>query len=581
MLDPKKLLPYAGNPRRNDQAVKKMVKVLKKFGFRIPVLALSNGDLIDGHLRIKAAAKLKLKEIPVIYCDDLSAEDVKALRLSVNKAAEFAEWDEDLLAGELEELSEFGIDLDEIGFGDFQFSHGDEDEEDDGSGTGKRAPMDKETAKATLAERFGVAPFSVLNAREGYWQNRKRAWIGMGIKSELGRGDGEFHAAPGGSVMVSGYGPNGERLTGLKNISVRSRTSNGKRKAATFGQDLMRGEHSVGKTAKGEKDSTKYTKGVLLPARTVADPDFYRQKEEAEKTLGKKLTTDEFLAEHYKGPIGKGKAKSFNTTDWMKDKGLSGGCSDGDEGVASGTSIFDPVLTELSYRWFSPVNGTILDPFAGGSVRGVVAAKLGRRYLGHELRAEQVEANRKQGKDICSDCDFPPVWKVGDSQNIRTSFKGEKVDMVFSCPPYADLEVYSDDPADLSTMPYEKFIEIYRKIIAESVAMLKDNRFACFVVGDVRDKKGNYRNFVGDTVQAFLDAGMELYNEAILVTSAGSLPIRVGKQFTTTRKLGKTHQNILVFVKGDAKLATKACGEVEFGEIEAVPQEHSDLGEEL
>jgi intein/homing endonuclease len=120
-----------------------------------------------------------------------------------------------------------------------------------------------------------------------------------------------------------------------------------------------------------------------------------------------------------------------------------------------------------------------------------------------------------------------------------------------NCPPYADLEVYSDHPADISNMPYDKFLPSYRQIIAESVKLLKPNRFACFVVGHLRDEKGFYRNFVADTIHAFEDAGARLYNEAILVTAIGSLPIRVGRQFAGYRKLGKTHQNLLIFFKGD------------------------------
>ncbi|ELC0706595.1 hypothetical protein RII68_002994 [Vibrio parahaemolyticus] len=92
---------------------------------------------------------------------------------------------------------------------------------------------------------------------------------------------------------------------------------------------------------------------------------------------------------------------------------------------------------------------------------------------------------------------------------------------------------------------------------------MKDDRFAVFVVGEVRDKNGNYRNFVSDTISAFLGSGFSYYNEAILVNVVGSLPIRVGKQFSQSRKLGKTHQNVLVFVKGDAKKAAKACGDIE------------------
>jgi hypothetical protein len=191
---------------------------------------------------------------------------------------------------------------------------------------------------------------------------------------------------------------------------------------------------------------------------------------------------------------------------------------------------------------------------------------LGRRYVGCDLRAEQVEANRAQADTICSDP--APVWHVGDSQHIAEIAAGTEADFIFSCPPYADLEVYSDDPLDLSTMEYTAFRAAYDAIVAASCTLLKPDRFACFVVGDVRDGKGFYRNFPGHTVDAFEKAGLRLYNEAILVTAAGSLPIRAGKQFATTRKLGKTHQNVLVFVKGDPKRATQAIGEVEFGDFE-------------
>ena len=121
-----------------------------------------------------------------------------------------------------------------------------------------------------------------------------------------------------------------------------------------------------------------------------------------------------------------------------------------------------------------------------------------------------------------------------------------------TCPPYGDLEVYSDDPRDLSTMEYHTFIAAYKRIILRCYQKLKNNRLACFVVGDFRDRRtGNYRGFVADTVNAFREVGMELYNDAILVTAVGSLPIRVSNQFEKSRKLGKTHQNILVFAKGN------------------------------
>lgn len=238
----------------------------------------------------------------------------------------------------------------------------------------------------------------------------------------------------------------------------------------------------------------------------------------------------------------------------------------GTENMAAGTSIFDPVLCELAYRWFCPPAGLVLDPFAGGSVRGIVASKLGRAYVGVDLSARQIEANREQAAAICDDP--MPAWHVGDSRDAIPP--NIAADFLFSCPPYADLERYSDDPLDLSTMDYAGFLDAYRAIIAEASARLMPDRFACFVVGDVRDKRGNYHGLPWHTVQAFQDAGLALYNEAVLVTAVGSLPVRVGKQFTSARKLGKTHQNVLVFVKGDARRATQACGECDF----AAPEDY-------
>jgi DNA modification methylase len=234
---------------------------------------------------------------------------------------------------------------------------------------------------------------------------------------------------------------------------------------------------------------------------------------------------------------------------------------------ANGTSIFDPVLCELIYRWFSQEDGIVLDPFAGGSVRGIVASKLKRNYIGIELRLEQVEANIMQAEKICSD--HYPMWICGDSKDIINHVGDVKADLIFSCPPYADLEVYSDDHLDLSTMEYNQFLTAYRQIINDTCKLLNDDSFACFVVGEVRSKKnsGIYYNFVGDTVKAFMDAGMGYYNEGILITAIGSLPIRAGRAFEVSRKLGKTHQNILVFLKGDAKKAANKIGKVDFGEI--------------
>ena len=303
-------------------------------------------------------------------------------------------------------------------------------------------PIRPET-KSPVAQKFIVSPFSVLSARDGAWQDRKRAWTGMGIQSELGRAD---------EMTYMGA-------------------------AKSF--------------------------------------DHYRVKE------GVRESTEE-----------------------------------------QGTSIFDPVVCELMYSWFSGKGAQVVDPFAGGSVRGIVASCLGRKYWGGELRGEQVEENRKQGADLCpGDTDLK--WEEGDS--MKTLDNAPDADFVFSCPPYGDLEIYSDDPDDISNMEYHTFKAAYGRIILKAVKRLKQDRFACFVVGDFRDKKGFYRNFVSDTIAAFEAAGARFYNEAILVTSVGSGSMRVTRQFEAGRKLVKTHQNILVFCKGDWKKATKAAIE---GEIQ-------------
>lgn len=289
---------------------------------------------------------------------------------------------------------------------------------------------------APLADRFTIPPFSVLDARQGNWQERKRAWLSLGIVGELGR-----------------------------------------------------------------ENSMTYMRGNDAPS-------YYQKK------MG----------------------VAFVEKD-------------------TGTSIFDPVLCELAYRWFCPEGGQIVDPFAGGSVRGVVSALLGRDYWGCDLRQEQIDANEDQATEICDEpC---PIWHCGDATALLDS--APPCDLVFTCPPYGDLERYSDDPADLSTMEYYTFIAAYKRIILRCSQKINKGGLACFVVGDFRDKRtGNYRGFVADTINAFREVGFSLYNDAILVTAVGSLPIRVGKQFDAGRKLGKTHQNILVFRRDGEKTVLAA-----------------------
>jgi len=209
-------------------------------------------------------------------------------------------------------------------------------------------------------------------------------------------------------------------------------------------------------------------------------------------------------------------------------------------------SIFDPALCEVLYHWFCKEGGEILDPFAGGSVRGVVANKLGFKYTGIDIRQEQIQSNREQAFEIL-EVNNQPQWYVGDSNEVLDEFKKE-FDLVFSCPPYADLEVYSDLPKDISTMIYKDFMTAYESIISKSCNLLKQGGYACFVVGEVRDKQGNYIGFVPDTIKAFTKCGMKFYNEAILLNAVASASMRANGNMKT-EKLVKIHQNVLIFKK--------------------------------
>lgn len=113
-----KIIPYANNPRINEKSVDKVAASIKEFGFQQPIVVGADGVIIVGHTRYKAALKLGLTEVPVIYAENLTDEQVKAYRLADNKTAEFAEWDIDTLGEELAELKEFNFDMEPFGFED-------------------------------------------------------------------------------------------------------------------------------------------------------------------------------------------------------------------------------------------------------------------------------------------------------------------------------------------------------------------------------------------------------------------------------------------------------------------------------
>ena len=182
----KELIPYCNNSRtHSDEQVLQIASSIKEFGFTNPVLIDDQGGIIAGHGRIMAAQKLKMDEVPTITLSDLSEAQKKAYIIADNKLALNSGWDDELLKIELEQLKELDFDLSLTGFDDIELGELFADDEDLAGG------LDGDTAEPrSLADRFLIPPFTVLNAREGWWQNRKRAWLAIGIKSELGRGGG-------------------------------------------------------------------------------------------------------------------------------------------------------------------------------------------------------------------------------------------------------------------------------------------------------------------------------------------------------------------------------------------------------
>lgn len=434
-----KIIPYDNNPRKiSTEAVRKVREIIERVGFIQPIIVDEDGVILAGHTRLQALVAIGAKVANVIQKTGLTAEEKRLFRIADNRVAEESDWDFEKLQVEIAELQGLGIDIDAMGFDADELTKildfdGTVEDGESGSSGGKTRK-----ANGSLAERFGIPPFTVLNARGGDWQGRKDAWLKIGLQSELGRG------------------------------------------ACAFGN-----------------------------AAEVQSAE------------------------------------------------------DGADRSIAGTSIFDPVLCELVYRWFCPPEGVVIDPFAGGSVRGIVASRLGREYHGLDLSAEQCEANRTQ-LELARDP--KPSWYCGDSRLIdKIVPRTILADLVFTCPPYANLEVYSDNPADLSTMGWPDFVRAYGEIIELAARRLKPCRFAVFVVGDVRGPGGNYLGLPWKTVELACAAGLQLYNEAVLVTSVGSLAMRAGNGFETSRKLGKSHQNVLVFAKGDAKAATRDIGACEFG----------------
>lgn len=363
-----------------------------------------------------------------------------------------------------------------------------------------------------LHQKFVFPPFTLLDARMGGWKERKKKYLALGIKSEVGRG-----------------------ANLLKFSDTLLEPDPEKREQAdepTRVQAILAEGGRAGLIAALEAGTITWEEanqyGSNPDNKEAAIIGWYRKIESG-------LSEAEIIAD----------ALIAN--------------EEGEGNALNGTSVFDPVLCELAYKWFCPLDGVVVDPFAGGSVRGIMAAGLERAYWGSELREEQVQANRDQVplfgfKRV-------PVWVCGDS--TKTLVEAPDADFVFSCPPYGSLERYSDDPLDLSTMTWDKFVVAYRQIVRLAVSKLRPDRFACFVVGDFRNKDGWINPLVTETIDAFEQSDARLYNHALLLNAIGSAAIRATRIFNAGRKLVKLHQNVLVFAKGDPIKAASLCMQID------------------
>lgn len=619
-----KLIPYARNPRKNDAVVERMVSAIKEFGFRIPIVAKSDGAVVDGHLRLKAAQVLGMTEVPVVLADELSDAQVKAFRLLANRSANWAEWDNSLLKLELDELLEADFPLELTGFDEADLKLLKD-------ATIKEAYSYNPELGGTLAKQFLLPPFSVLNAREGAWQDRKQKWIELGIDSAKGRDENLLNCSLSATMSVGDTSifdpvlceiiylwftrPGALIVDPFAGGSVRGITA-WKLGRHYVGVDLRDEQVRVNinnynevisnvrlneQSSNEEFVNVKVSAAMLRTPFVECEPNYITNKchssccQSSTKKDGTLITIHPSEEERIKargGIVVNGLLQAVNgkcpfkggnhlcQLHFTPDKPF--GC------IASpftlnknGTLIVRNRYKMLkcfrdggdvpAYVNFRPSLDLIFGKNEADRICKALDEGTGDFYAKMPKEAYSILMDNDDIKHGNHNSIVLPegsaTWRTGDSLNIDKIAGEVKADFVFSCPPYVDLEVYSDNPADLSNMAYADFIQAYTQIIAKSCALLKNDRFACFVVGEVRDKKGNYHNFVSDTINAFKAAGLKYYNEAILVTVAGSLPLRAGKQFKVSRKLGKTHQNILVFVKGDARKATEYLGDIELPDL--------------
>ncbi len=745
--------PYEKNAKKHPKKqIEDLANIVREVGWRQPVLVNGKGIIIVGHGRhetyMKYGESHKLKELWVINDKgetifgeaekkELTPEQEMAYRIADNKLAE-SDWNMKLLVPELKELHDTGFNLELLGFTEDIL----------------RESEWKEEQKTSLREDFIIPPFSVWDTKQKYWQDRKRRWqdffgdsrdgrddnlLGEGLKKlavltgkkQRGgsylSGTSEFDPViadicyrwfspersrildpfAGGIVRGAVAGVLGHEYHGI-DLSKRQIFSNEKKAKELFEEDekpqekieedkreditdptaltpvqerggyyfkredffvcngvrgakvrgcyllvekeLKKDKEIKGATTAGSRQSPQinilakvadhfkikteahtpegilsdelqkakeggakiiqhkagYNNVIIARAREASEKNGYinvpfgMESEEAIENTAKQVENIPDAIKRIVVPVGSGINLAGIIRGKIKFKkkfeilGITVGKNpkklldkyvpeweDHVELKKSGEDYHTSVEAEIA--------GITLDPIYEAKCKRFI--KKGDLFWIIGIRQTAKEVKPKIRNSVL---DGDVNYHYGNSIDLDKMVEGE-FDLIFSCPPYYDLEEYNDGDGDLSMKSnYEEFLKDYKEIIKRSVARLKDDRFAIFTVGDIRDKAGYYRGFVKDTIEAFEEAGMKFYNDIILVNAITTASVRSRRPFTQNRKVTKVHQNILAFYKGDEKNIKKSLEQlpkieryhqniVVFykGEIKEIKKNYKVVGNEL
>lgn len=219
--------------------------------------------------------------------------------------------------------------------------------------------------------------------------------------------------------------------------------------------------------------------------------------------------------------------------------------------ISGGKSRFDPVLADTLLAWYAPKGGLVYDPFAGGITRSAMAVANGMRYIGRDLSATQIASNRELAVKLGL---HGVMFETGDGTQAAPV---DDADFILTCPPYHTAEKYSDNPADLSCMTWERHLDAVGEAASACYDALSDNRFIAWVIGDLRGPKGQLRMLPERTALILEQSGFTPVNHHILVTPVGTMHRMLRRWWTNTRSAGRTHQHVLVMVKGDRRKAVE------------------------